>query len=133
MKLRERMSAHDVSEATARRWLRGDLTALIARHVARRQLREACARNGVPMHIAHQRKWEGWPSDALALPMKRSTMRVIDTPESRELAERYGVSLATATRWVERGKDECARRFLDRQRAAYGVNEQGASAHGWST
>lgn len=53
----------------------------------------------------------------------------IDTPESRELSERYGVSLATATRWIRRGKERSVARFLERREAEYGVSK--AVSHGW--
>jgi transposase len=56
-------------------------------------------------------------------------MMTIDTPESRELSERYGVSLATATRWIRRGKERSVARFLARREAEYGVAK--AQAHGW--
>jgi len=58
-------------------------------------------------------------------------MTHIDSPEAHELRDRYGVSLATATRWIERGKDECVRRFLERQARDYGVASS-AAAHGWA-
>ena len=53
----------------------------------------------------------------------------IDTPESRELSARYAVSLATATRWLRKGKDRSVARFLARREAEYGVTRD--EAHGW--
>lgn len=53
----------------------------------------------------------------------------IDTPESRELSARFAVSLATATRWIRRGKERSVARFLARREAEYGVSK--AVAHGW--
>jgi hypothetical protein len=74
--IRDLMQKHEVSYGTAYRWLRGDTQAFIARHVERKKLRDACAANGVPMSVAHQRRYEGYPIDALSMPLKeRSSER----------------------------------------------------------
>ena len=53
----------------------------------------------------------------------------IDTPESRELSRRFSISLATATRWLRRGKERSIARFLARREAEYGVIKN--ATHGW--
>lgn len=65
------MERHAVSYSTASRWVdSGRQSDLEARHVDRQKLREECAASGVSMGCAHNRKYEGYPRDALAMPIK---------------------------------------------------------------
>lgn len=67
------MAEHDVSAATARRWvLSGDVEGKAKRQREWRWLREACAANGTTPSARYTRKWAGYPLDAVAGPMKRT-------------------------------------------------------------
>jgi hypothetical protein len=71
--IRAIMAEHRVSYATAYRWLRsGDVEVCVKLHRERAQLREDCARNGVPMRLAHTRRHAGVPLEECGAPIKRA-------------------------------------------------------------
>lgn len=62
---------HGISYSTAYRWLKtGDVESCVRIHLERQQLRDDCARNGTPMHVAHNRRWCGVPLEQCGAPLR---------------------------------------------------------------